>query len=79
MATFNIAWNASTRVATAQDAGDALPGGSTLLGTFIHNDPVNDKLDSNETHVLYHHVRDALYGIGVYDMQRVTIATTIAP
>jgi uncharacterized protein YjdB len=78
MARYQIAWHATNRIATVQAYGDAKPAGSTVLGNFYHNQS-EDTLGDNpveghtENHVLYHHVRDALYKIGVEDMARLTI------
>lgn len=78
MAKYQVAWNTTTRIATVQFAGDALPVGSTKIGEFDHtatteegNDIENYEFGPN--HVLWHHVRDALYKQGVQDMQRVRI------
>lgn len=75
-----LAWNATTLVATVQAKGDALPAGSVKIGTFGHN-VSTDNLGDNpsgspklaESHVLYQHVRDLLYTVGQLDMQSVTI------
>ena len=60
MPTYQVAYNGTTRVATVQANGDALPGGSVNVGSFVH-DPVNDPLETPENHVIWHHVRDLLY------------------
>jgi hypothetical protein len=67
-----LAWNPTTRVVTAQADGDVLPAGSIKLPDYIHND-VGDKLGNIVNHVLYHHVRDALYDLGELNMQNVSI------
>lgn len=75
MANYQIAWKASTRVATVQAEGDALPVGAIKVGEFNH-DASNDGLGAsnvNENHVFYHHVRDALYQQGEQNMQTVSI------
>ena len=72
MATYQISWNSTSKVATIQTNGDAIPGNSTKLGTFVHDD-AQDNLDIAENHVLYHHVRDALYKVGHTDMAIVQI------
>lgn len=67
MPDFQIAYHPTTRVATIQSKGDALPAGTVKVGEFEHADvevvgagkPENYKFDEN--HVLWHHVRDALY------------------
>lgn len=78
MAQYQVAWNVNTRIATVQFAGDALPVGSTNIGTFEHTtgtEPGNEieKYEFGPNHVLWHHVRDALYKVGHQDMQRVRI------
>lgn len=85
MAQYQVAWNATTRVATVQALGDALPVGSVDIGHFEHADVetfVTGKPDFykyDENHVFYHHVRDFLYKLSpsVQDMQRVSIAQDI--
>lgn len=60
MSDYQIAYNATTRTATVQALNDALPVGSVNVDTFKHAEE-NDPLDSDLNHVLFHHVRDALY------------------
>lgn len=60
MPTYQIAYNATSRTATVQVENDALPVGSIKIGTFEHNDE-NDLLGPEGGHVIFHHVRDALY------------------
>lgn len=83
MASYQIAYNTTTKVATVQSLGDILPGGSTNIGKFDHDDDEDDVLGIDESHVLYHHVRDALYHIvpSEQNMQSVTINvdTTYTP
>lgn len=67
MPNYQIAYHPTTRVATIQAKGDALPAGTVKVGEFEHADveavgagkPENYKYDEN--HVFWHHVRDALY------------------
>lgn len=70
MAEYQIAFNNTTRVATIQAKGDALPNGSKNIGTFKHDELI-DPLGNNpsvpgdgvlgENHVFWHHLREALY------------------
>lgn len=60
MSRFQIAYNAGTKVATVQPFNDALPGGSVNIGDFYHDEEL-DRLGEGDTHVVFHHVRDALY------------------
>lgn len=79
MATYQLAWNPTTKVALIQADNAAVPGGSTDIGSFTHADvepaatgkPENYEFDVN--HVIYQHVRDLLYKQGWEDMQRVKI------
>ncbi len=79
MANYKIAWNAATRTATVQKAGDALPAGSSKIKDFVYDDLTTNADDNvaevikNRNRVYFHFVRDALYFLGVQDMQRVTI------
>lgn len=72
MTIHQLAWNATTRVVTVQIKGDVLTAGSTKLPDFIHDAP-GDVLGSTSNHVLYHHVRDALYVLGELNMQTISI------
>lgn len=82
MADFQVAWKASTRTATIQAKGDALPAGAVRLGYFKHDDDADNLGDTNgnfdDGHVFYHHVRDALYGVGVQNMQNVRVDRDVA-
>ena len=71
MATFRVVYNEVTKVALIQATGLPVPSGSANAGTFEHRG--TDDLGSIENHVLYHHVRDLLYKIGVQDMQSTKI------
>ena len=75
MAAMKIAYNATTKVATILPVATALPGGTTNIGTFNHDDDPADALGIDENHVYYHHVRDALYHLvpSEQNMQSVTI------
>lgn len=79
MANHQIAFNATTKVATVQAKGDALPAGSTKIGEFTHADvePAVRDLEFDVNHVLYHHVRDALYHVDELDMSIITIESDI--
>jgi uncharacterized protein YjdB len=74
MSSFQIAFNATTKVATVQAKGDVLPAGSTKIAEFDHDNDLDDPLGPDVNHVTYHHVRDALYRQGELNMQIVTIA-----
>lgn len=73
MPTLQIAYNATTKVATVQTEGGAAPAGSTIIAANVPHDTGGDVLEAGENHVLYHHVRDALYKVGEQDMQSVRI------
>jgi uncharacterized protein YjdB len=77
MATYQVAWNATTKAATVQANGDALPGGSTKVGTFVYT-PTSGVYGATTPQVLYHYVRDVLYAVDVEDMQSLTIAEDTA-
>ena len=74
MANYQIAYKAITKEVVLQTQGDALPAGFVSIGTFVHDDNA-DTLGKPlaENHVLWHHVRDALYKQGQLDMQVVKI------
>lgn len=78
MPTYQVAWNATTRVAKVQNDGDAVGAGFTDIGSFDHHDDTDDELGDDgavgsENHVYYHHVRDLLYAEGELDMQSISI------
>lgn len=60
MPKYQVAYNATSRVATIQPDNAALPGGSIDVGSFDHNEEI-DPLDAAVNHVLFHHVRDIMY------------------
>lgn len=73
MSQFQIAFKLSTLSIVIQTLGDATPAGYNLIGTFHHGDSSDllgddPGLPSNggvlaESHVLWQHVRDALYHV----------------
>ena len=67
-----LCYNPTTRVVYSQTDGDAIPSGFTKLPDYIHDD-TGDELGDAGNHVLFHHVRDALYKIGVLDVAYVSI------
>ena len=73
MASFKIWWKASTQEVKVLREGGTAPAGYTDIKTVVHDggtDPIGGYPDS---HVIYHHVRDALFDEGVTNMQMVTI------
>lgn len=60
MAQYQIAFNLLTKVASIHALADALPDGSNKIGEFHHEDDTLDVLGKHG-HVVWHHVRDALY------------------
>lgn len=70
--TFQLAWNATTGVATLQAPAAALPAGSINAGT-VNFDNGSDPLGWAGNHVLQQEVRDLLYKQGERNMQRVAI------
>jgi hypothetical protein len=70
--TYQLAWNATTGVATLQAPAAALPAGSMNAGT-VHYDDGSDPLGYAGNHVLQQNVRDLLYKQNERDMQRVQI------
>jgi hypothetical protein len=72
MAKYQITWKAVTHEVIVQPTATALPTGFTKIGEFDHDDAA-DVLGPDVNHVIWHHVRDALYYQGQLDMQVVTI------
>lgn len=60
MAQYQIAYNSTTKTATVQPLNDALPEDSINIGQFEHAGE-SDPLGPDFNHVLFHHVREALY------------------
>ena len=63
MANYRIAFNKNTKIALVQLAATAIPSGSVAVGTFEHaavENSIND-LEFDHNHVIFQHVRDALY------------------
>lgn len=73
MSTFQVAWNATTKVVKVQKDGDAPGAGFTDIGSFDHVSDPDDELGAGENHVLFHHVRDLLYLAGVENLQFIEI------
>lgn len=71
MASYKIYWKASTKQVKVLRATDTAPGGFTNIKTFTHGSE-GDTL-GGDSHVLYHHVRDALYAQGQLDMSIIDI------
>lgn len=72
MATYTVGFDPLTKTATIFQEGDSIPENADIIGTFEHNDD-EDPLGHEKNHVFYHHVRDLLYPLKVWDMQSVTI------
>lgn len=76
MALKQVSWDITTKTALVQaDGAEASPAGAKILATkFNHEDHETDPLGPyGPGHVLYHHVQDALYHEGWYNMQAVSI------
>lgn len=78
MPTYQVAWNATTKTAKIQPDGAAVGAGFTDIGSFDHNNDVDDELGVDANHVYYHHVRDLLYAQDVLNMQDVSIIIPVA-
>lgn len=76
MPTYQVVWNGTTRQAAIQNQGASPPAGSLIAGTFVDD---NGPFVPNISDVLYHAVRDVLYGQGIYDMQRLSILSGNLP
>lgn len=87
MPTLAVGYNATTRVATVVEQGDALPDGSTNIGTFVHPDATYP-----DSYVIFHGVRDLLYKRSaadvtktamfpnnITDLDRVSIESVLVP
>lgn len=72
MTQFTIYYKASTKIVRCVQATLAAPVGFTSLGTVKHDD-VDDPLGDAVNHVMYHHVRDKLYGVGYLDPSAWTV------
>lgn len=65
MAQYRLAFNKATKVVLVQLAATAIPAGSNAIGTFEHADvePAIKDLEFDTNHVIFQHVRDALYHV----------------
>ena len=63
MAQYKIGFNLGTKTVLIQTAAGALPGGYNNIGTFEHADSEVSPpgLEHDVNHVIWHHVREALY------------------
>lgn len=73
MSTYQVAYNATTKVVKVQPTGSTLGTGFTNKGTFDHDNDPDDQLGDEVSHVIFQHVRDLLYKAGVLDMASVKI------
>lgn len=73
MTEYNIGLSDDRKTVYVSAGSDALPAEATeVLSDFVHGE--EDSLNTwAGNHVLYHHVREALYHEGILDMQRVKI------
>ncbi len=73
--THKICFKATTKEISVLPLASEVPVGFTNIGNYIH-DAEGDPLGSAVSHVLYHHIRDALYQVGVQDMAYIGITFT---
>jgi len=73
--THKICFKATTKEISVLPLASEVPVGFTNIGNYIH-DAEGDPLGSAVSHVLYHHIRDALYPLGVQDMAYIGITFT---
>lgn len=78
MSAYQITWKRSTYEVIVLSGTAAIPAGFTKIGDFHHHD-TTDGLGPDINHVIWHHVRDALYFQRVLDMQRVKITLAEGP
>jgi uncharacterized protein YjdB len=80
MSTFQVVWNATTRVAKIQKDGTAPGAGFTDIGSFEHE--LGDETQGfglNESHTYYHHARELLAALDDFEgqnMQTIEIQIT---
>jgi len=74
MTNFNIGLSTNSKIAYVTMGSDALPVEATnVLDDFEHVGEDDSIHEHDANHVLFHHVRDALYHEGLLDMQAVSI------
>ena len=73
--THKICFKATTKEISVLPLASEVPVGFTNIGNYIH-DAEGDPLGSAVSHVLYHHIRDALYPLGVQDMAYINVSFT---
>lgn len=64
---FNLYYNIASKQISIVDSTRTAPSGSTLVGPLVHDDEA-DPLGPSVNHVLYHHIRDLLYPLGIWDL-----------
>lgn len=64
---FNLYYNIASKQISIVDESQDAPAGSTLVGPLVHDDEA-DPLGPSVNHVLYHHIRDLLYPLGIWDL-----------
>jgi uncharacterized protein YjdB len=78
MANLKLSYNATTKVATVQYAGDAIPAGSTLVDTFSQTILSEGDYGLLPESVLYTKVRELLEAeLGIINMQFISIVHDI--
>lgn len=81
---YRINYQAASKTIRLESGSGSAPsaisgGGWTSLGSFRHDNSAEVSTGLNgmqglaDNHVLYHHIQDALYKVGVQDMAAVTI------
>lgn len=66
MPNFKICYKAADKDVKVKRSSDTTPSGYTLLNTINHT--------ASNSDVIYHHVRDEMYKLGILDMRGITIS-----
>lgn len=73
MASYKIWWKASTKEVKVQRATDTAPAGFVDIKTVTHDGETDPISEYGDSHIIYHHVRDALFEEGITNMQSISI------
>lgn len=73
MASYKIWWKASTKEVKVLREGETAPAGFVDIKTVTHDGETDPISEYGDGHVIYHHVRDALFEEGITNMQSISI------
>ena len=77
---FKVLYNGTTKAVLCVHSNAVIPEGFVEAGTGEQHFEGEDTVNANHNnHVLYHHVQNALYKIGITNMQSISITVDMTP